>query len=169
MSIRSQLVCMLFILASSTGVNAQGKYSGAFKKLIGTTFKDERHMTSLPGYKFRQGSMAGDINGPHPMGLYVFIKGSSAVVALTQVADSAANIPTIVDVIDIRNIPKGWEIKTGGCQVGEAEGQTIVGLVNPGKKEYTSVIRQAWFCNLDKLRFEAISTKNMKCLNEGQD
>jgi hypothetical protein len=169
MNTRSKIVFMLLILASSTVVNAQGKYSGAFKKLIGTTFRDERHMTSLPGYKFRQGSMVADVMGPHPMSLYVFIKGSAAVVALTQVADSAANIPTIVDIIDIRNIPKGWEVKTGGCQVGDTEGQTIVGIVNPGKQEYTRVIRQAWYCNLDKLRFEATSTKNMKCLNEGQD
>ena len=82
-------------------------------------------------------------------------------------SDTTKKIYQIVDVIEIQNISTGWEIKTAGCQVGQTEGEIIVAVVKPGKKEYTNMVKQAWRCNRDKIRFEAMPVKGITCLNEG--
>lgn len=149
-------------------VSAQGKYAGSFKKLMGKKFTDPKHIPGMPGYTFRQGDLISEVNDPFSMTLNVLVKGTSAVVLFCE-SDSASDTYNVVDVIEIKNIQKGWEVKTAGCQYGDAEGQIIVALVNPGKNEYTTIVSKAWLCEPDRLRFEAIGTKQIKCLNEGDD
>ncbi|MFI5133437.1 MAG: hypothetical protein ACHQEB_03830 [Chitinophagales bacterium] len=147
---------------------AQGKYAGpVLKKLIGKTFTNERHIPGLNGYQFREGSMITDINDPEPQALDVLLKGTKAVVVFSAMSDIAKKIFQIVDIIEIQSIQAGWEIKTAGCQAGQAEGEIIVALVKPGNKEYTTSVKQAYRCNRDKIRFEMIGVKNIRCLNEG--
>src|SRR6185295_2190296 len=101
------------------------------------------------------------------MSLYVFMKKATALVVFAKLQDTTKQEMTILDVIEVKAVPKGWEIKTTGCQVGDTEGELIVALAKPGKQEYTRTISQAWRINRDKLRFEGISPKNMKCQNQG--
>ena len=154
----------IFLYSSS-----QGKYAPNLKKLIGKTFTDEKKIPGLSGYNFREGTMITDLNDPEPQFLDVLLKGSKGVVVYSAMTDTVQNIHQVIDIIEVRNIPSGWEIKTVGCQEGETEGQIIVALVNPGEEEYAKTVKQAWLCDRDKIKFEAISTKNIKCLNEGQD
>lgn len=146
---------------------AQGRYTVDFKKLIGRTYTNDRHIPGLEGYAYRQGDLITDANDEEPQFISIFIKGKNAVVVYSVQTGTAKKIFTIIDIIQITNIPTGWEIKTAGCNEGATEGEIIIALVDPGKKQYTTTVKQAWLCERDKLRIEAISTKNVKCLNEG--
>ena len=162
-----QVLFFSLFLFSCLNSFAQGNNAPGLKKMIGKTFVDEKKIPGLKGYQFRQGDVISDINDPRQLFLDVYLKGMSGIVVFSQREDTT--VSTILDVIEIKSIPAGWEIKTAGCQFGQTEGEVIIALVNPGKKEYTTVVKQAWRCNRDKIRFEAISTKGIKCLNEGQD
>ncbi|MBS1919414.1 MAG: hypothetical protein JST17_04085 [Bacteroidetes bacterium] len=162
-------VTLIFFLAALFSFS-QGKFAGpTIRKLIGKTFTDDRHIMELKGYEYREGTMITDIHDPAPLALTVLWKKNSAVIVFSGMDDTLSNIHYIVDVIEVRNILPGWDIKTVGCQYGETEGEIIVALVNPGKGEYVKAIKQAWSCNRDKLRFETISLKKLHCINEGDD
>lgn len=163
----SILILFLFVAISSF---SQGKYAGVvLKKMIGKTFTDEKHIKGLSGYKYREGSLITDVNDPEPQTLTVLLKGNSGVVVYSVMDDTIKRIYHIVDIIEIKNIPTGWEIKTVGCQEGATEGDIIVALVNPGKGEYVKTVKQTWRCDRDRIRFEAINAKDVKCINEGDD
>ena len=161
-------VSMIFAISN---LYAQGKYSGpVLKKIIGRTYTDDRKIPGLSGYQYREGSLITDVGDPYQQSLNVYWKGSSgAVVILSMMSDTVDKKYHVVDIVEIKNIAPGWDIKTAGCQVGEAEGEIIVALVKPGNKEYTTAVKQAYRCNRDKIRFEMIPIKNIRCLNEGQD
>lgn len=157
------LLCCFMQVQAQT----QGKYAGTFKKLIGRTYTDDRHVAGLEGYTYRQGDLITDANDEESQFLTVFIKGKNAAVVYSAQSGTTKKSFTIIDIIQINNIPPGWEIKTAGCNEGATEAEIIIALVNPGKKQYTTTIKKAWLCERDRLRIEAIGTKNIKCLNEG--
>ena len=158
----------VFILSlGSLDLFSQGKFAGSFKKLIGRTYSNDRHIPGLEGYDYRQGDLITDVNDEESQFITVFIKGKNAAVVYSAQSGATKKIFTIIDIIQIKNIPPGWEIKTAGCSEGATEPEIIIALVNPGKKQYTTTVKQAWLCERDRLRIEAIGTKNVKCLNEG--
>lgn len=148
---------------------SQGQYTQNFKHQVGKTFTDEKNISWLKGYSFREGSLITDAGDPEPQFLTVLIKGTKAVVLYSAAPDTIKNIRQVIDIIEFKNIPPGWEIRTIGCQEGDTEDQIIIALVNPGKDEIVKKVKQAWLCERDRLKIEAISTKNIKCINEGQD
>lgn len=149
---------------------SQGKYAGPILiKLINKTFTDEKNIPGLKGYELREGSMITGIDDPQPQFLSVLIKGKNRVVILSVKEDTVTTVQHIVDVIEIKNVLPGWEIRTAGCQNGDSEGEIIVALVNPGKGQTVKSVSRAWRCNRDKIRFEKISTKKINCINEVQD
>lgn len=162
-------VVVFFALFPFQAIFSQGSYTKNFKQQIGKTFTDEKHISWLKGYGFREGTMITDMDDAEPQFLTVLIKGSTGIVIYSAKSDTVTNIRQVLDVIEIRNISKGWEIRTVGCQEGETEDQIIVALVNTGKGEYVKEVKQAWLCERDRLKIEAISSKNIKCVNEGQD
>lgn len=148
---------------------SQGKYTQSFKHQIGKTFTNEKNIPWLKGYTFREGTMITDIGDGEPQFLTVLMKGSKGVVIYSASSDTVTSIRQVIDIIEVKNIPPGWEIRTIGCQEGDTKDQIIIALVNPGKDEIVKTVKQAWLCERDRLKIEAISTKNIKCLNEGQD
>lgn len=158
-----------FALLGTLHSFSQGKYAPTLKKLIDSTFTDERNIPGLDSFSFREGMLITDIDDPEPQFLNVLLKGNKAVIVLSQVTDTAAKIHYILDVIEVNNIRKGWEIRTVGCEEGETEGQIIVALVYPGKGEYARYVKRAWLCNRDKLRFQNVNAKHVKCLNVGDE
>lgn len=164
----NRLFFFLLFLSISVSSCSQGKYAGrSLKKLVGTTYTNEEDISALKGYTYHGGTLISDINDPVQQLLTVFKKRKTGIVLYRIKDDTVTKVNHIVDVLAIKNIPEGWEIKTSGCQEGEAEGEIIVALVNPGKGEYAKAVKQAWRCNRDKIRFEGISVKNIKCVNEG--
>ncbi len=161
--------CLVICLFLCNMLFSQGRYTTSYKKLIGTSFTDDHHIKGLAGYSYREGTMLGTINDPVLFYLNVYWKGQNAVVIFSQQEDTAKRVFAILDVIELKNIPKGFDIKTVGCQYGDTEGDILVALVKPGKGEYVSLVKQAWFCNRDRIRVEAVSASRVKCLNEGDD
>lgn len=166
--LRFSITAMLGLF-SFKSVWSQGKYAPNLKRLIEKTFTDEQHINGLKGYEYREGTLITDVDDPEPQVLTVLLKGNKGVVVYSVMEDTIEKLHHIVDIIELKNIPVGWEIRTVGCQEGETEGEIIVALVNPGKGEYVKAIKQAWRCDRDKIRFEAISVKDIKCINEGED
>lgn len=159
----------MFFLLSIQSTWSQGDYAPTLKRLIGKKFTDEKNIPGLKGYSFREGSLITDVDDPEPQFITLLLKGTKGAVVYSVMPDTSQKICHILDVIEIRNIPTGWEIRTVGCQEGETEDQIIVALVKPGKGEYVKAIKQAWLCLRDKLRFTGISSKDIKCINEGQE
>lgn len=158
-----------FVFLGTLHSFSQGKYAPTLKKLIDSTFTDERNIPGLDSFSFREGTLITDIDDPEPQFLNVLLKGNKAVIILSQVSDTATRIHYILDVIEVNNIRKDWEIRTVGCEEGETEGQIIVALVYPGKGEYARYVKRAWLCNRDKLRFQYVNPKLIRCMNAGQD
>ncbi len=162
-------ISMLVMLSSLTPAHAQGRYAPKLKTIIGKSFIDEHKIPGLKGYSHCEGTLISDIDDPQPLFVDVLLKGDKGVVVMSQVDDTVKKVHYIVDVIEVNYISKGWAISVAGCQEGETEGQIIVALIYPGKGEYAKYVKRAWLCNRDKLRFQYVNAKHVKCLNVGGD
>lgn len=160
----------LILLCVMNSAFAQGKYAGpVLKKLIGKKYTDSRTINSFKAYTYMQGSMVNSIDDPETFTVDVFRKGTTQVVMFSLLTDSAANEYTILDVLEVKNIQKGWEIKTGLCSQNGNENAEIMALAKPGRQEIIKTIKQAWRCNRDKRRIELLPVKSITCINEGAE
>ena len=111
--------------------------------------------------------MIGDVNdGPYFLSIETLVKGKVAVIILNKLVDIKNKRRSIIDLIELTNFTQGLEVRTSGCNAKPDE--TIVAIVNPGRKKYVKSIKQAYL--LKDIRFEALdaqSVKKMRCVNEG--
>ena len=145
-----------------------GKYAGTKKILIGETYTDNKSIAGLKGWQFREGTVITPLDDPEMMTVDVFQKGTTYVILFSVKEDTASKEFVIADILEIKNVVKGQEVKTGVCKEGETENVEIIGLIKPGNTEYSPVLK-AWRFSRDKKRVEIKSIKNIKCLNEGFD
>lgn len=162
-------VFFFIITLCTTQLNAQGKYAGSMKKLVGQSYIDPKKITGLKGWRFMQGDLISPIDDTEALTVDVYVKGTSATVLFSVKEDTAAKGWTIADVLEVKNIAKGWVIKTGTCSEGSNEDITLVALVKETKAEHMKNVKQAWRCNRDKRRIETAAIKNVSCLNEGAE
>lgn len=149
---------------------AQSKYAGTMKKLVGTSFTDDRQIKGLRGWTFVEGSLLTGVDDPEVMTASVFRKGTTYIVLGNYMEDTASHTYIIYDLIEIKNVPKGYEPKTGICRNYGAEDVEVVAVVKlDPNKEFLKPATKAWRFNRDKKRFEAISTKKVDCISEGGD
>jgi len=149
---------------------AQGKYSGAQSKLIGTKYADSRHIPGLKGWEFRQGSLVTDINDPESITADVWKKGKVWIAFFSIKEDTADKDFTIIDVIEIKTLLPGYVIMTGLCRMNEEPDATIIATVKwVPEKDILKPVKQAWKLDRDKRRILAIPTKNVDCISEGGD
>lgn len=164
-----KVVFLVILIAGHFQLLAQnGKYAGAMKKLIGKTYIDTRKIKDLSGWQFREGSVITPIDDAEMITVDVFQKGSTYVVFFSVKEDTATNEYVILDAIEIKNVLKSQQIKTAVCRDNLEDNIEIIGLIKPGKTEFTKVIK-AWRFNRDKRRVEIKNIKNVDCLNEGFD
>ena len=147
---------------------AQVKYAGVLKNLVGKIFVNEKQNALLKGYSWRAGDLITDINDPKPQFLTMYIKGSETVVLYSAKSGTAAKQFTVIDLLLIKNVLPGWEIRIAGCTEGQAAAEIIVALVKSGKSKYTSAAK-AWQINRYKLRIETLAVKGITCINEEGD
>jgi hypothetical protein len=157
------LLAVLFI----TDATAQGKYAGTMKKLIGVTYSDSRNIKELARWTFRQGSVITPLDNPEMVTVDVFQRGTTWIVYASVKEDTASDIYKIVDVLEIKNVQKGWEPKTGLCRQHKIENAQIVALVKVIYTEFLKQVKLAWRFNPDKRRFEKIPVKGIDCIHEG--
>ena len=164
------LLPVFFFVSLCAG--AQGRYAGPLlKKIINTSFTDTKKIPALKGYEFREGSVVSDIKDPKTITVDVFQKGIIAIVFFSLETDTAKKIYTILDVLEVRNVMKGWEVRTALCRMNKKEDTNIIALAKQSKKEddYLTEIKQAWRFDRNKKLLEAIPVKGVDCFNEGGD
>lgn len=161
-------VCICAIIfCISIGVFSQGKFAGTKKQLIGTVFTDSKNIAGLENWEYKGGSVITPVNDPEMITVVVFQKGTTGIIIANYKEDTASAAFTIADVAEVKNIMKGWQIKTASCRQYKKENLEIVALVKwYSSKEILKPARQAWRFNRDKRRFEAISVKGIDCINE---
>ncbi len=160
---------LIAIICCATAVNAQGKYAGSMKKLIGISYIDYKKVKELKGWQFNQGDVITPVNYEETMSVEVFRKGSTRIVVFLLQVDAATNSSVVADVLEIKNVPAGWVVKTGTCKDGPNEAMDIVALAKETKTETMKTIKQAWRCNRDKKRIDAVPVKYITCFNEGAE
>ena len=160
---------VLVVILPAAHARAQGKYAGSMKKLMGIVYEDSRKIAALKGWQFREGSLITPVDAPIPTTVTVFQKGTTAIVLLSGQEGSYENRFRISDVLEIKNVTTGWVIKTGICKMGQNSDTGIIAVAKESKSESLTNIRQAWRCNLDRLRIEITDSRNISCLNEGAE
>ena len=168
--------CVLLALLMSAGftANAQGNYAGSMKKLIGMKYKDSNSIVALKGYAYHEASLISDINDPEAITVDHFQKGSDAVVFFSIKEDQNDEEFTIVDVLEVKKIPEGWQIKTALCRQNDPDkyrdaNVEIVALVKSGTGEVLKPAKQAWRFNRDKRKLQLMNKAGVDCIYEGGD
>jgi hypothetical protein len=161
------LLASLFIFSE---ISAQGKYAGTMKKIIGSTYTDSRNIAVLNGWQFVEGSVVNPLNDPETITVDVFQKGTTWIVFFSIKEDTAAATYKIMDIIEVKAVMKGWQIRSGFCRSNKNENPEIVALVKKSTVvEYLKPAKKAWRFNRDKRRFEIISTAGIDCINQALD
>lgn len=161
------LFCLAFLFSAAV-MAQQGKYAGPeFKKLINTSFNDEKSIAGLEGYQLQEGVLLNRVDDPERLFLNVYAKETSRVLLFSAFTDTAKNIFEILDIIQLKNVKPDLEFKAVTCRQNKMENAEIVALVDPAEKKYFTDVKKAWRFNKDKRRIELISIKGIDCLNEG--
>lgn len=164
---------MLFILCLlgacySGSVIAQGQFAGTKKGLLGKEFTDHNKNSLLKGYSWHQGDLISGKDDVPSQFLTIYFKGGDAIIVYSVQKLQSAEAYQVADLIELKQLPAGLDIRTAGCSEGNTEGQIIIALVKPGNKNYATVVK-AWRCNRDKLRIEPLNIKSIRCMNEDGD
>jgi hypothetical protein len=159
----------VFILffSFSTAAIAQGKYAGTKKSLIGKVYTDSRNLAALKGWTFMEGGVANSLNDPELITSDVFKKGTSYVVFFSIKEDTASDKFTVIDVVEITAVIKGWTVRSSFCRMNKQENNYIIAWGKENKEEYMKLIKKAWKFNPDKRRIDAIPVKGIDCENIG--
>ena len=157
-----------FMLAVTLSI-AQGNYAGSMKKLIGTKYKDSKSIPALKGYEFRSASLISDVNDPESITVDHFQKGSDAVVFFSINEDPNGEEYTVLEVLEYKNVPQGWQIKTAFCRQNEIEDVEIVALVKSGDEEFLKPAKQVWRFSRDKRKLMPMDKLGVDCISEGGD
>lgn len=154
------MVCVL-------SLQAQGKFAGSFRPLIEKVYRDEKELPELRNFISRGGSLLSDPNESEKFAVSWFSKDATIIAFFEIVKED--NSRQILDVLEIKQVGVGQELKIGDCKDGEDESVSFVALVLPAKTQRLTAIK-AWFFNRDKIRIEAWPAANVTCLGmEGDD
>lgn len=164
-----RFISLFLFLYGENALFAQGNFAGARPgTLIGKKYNNDRVLPGLPGYEYREVSLATGEEEPEQLEVGVFQKGTTWLVFFGINTDTTTDVYTILDVLIIKHVRSSQAIKTLLCRQEKISNIEIVALTQPGKEEYAPALK-AWRFNREKKRFEVISTKSIDCLNEGSD
>ncbi len=155
--------CLLYNLAFAQ----PGKYAGTKRSLIGKVFTDSRNLIALKGWTMMEGGVANSLNDPEMITSEVFKKGTTYVVFFSIKEDTASDKFTVVDVVEIKTVAKGWTVRSSFCRKDEQENNYIIAWGKENKEQYMKLIKKAWKFNRDKRKIEAIPVKGIDCENIG--
>ena len=162
------LLILSFLSCCNTSIIAQGEYAGSMKKLIGINYKDSKSIPGLEDYQFREGSLISSLDDPEAITVDVFQKGTSSIAFFSIMEDTSTQVFTIMDLVEVKNVQPGWQLRTAFCRENEVENVEIFALVKSSDSEqYLKVVQQAWRFNRDKRKIQLISIKGIDCVSEG--
>lgn len=158
----------LMLFSACLTTFGQGNYAGNFKKLIGTTYKDKKIILGLEDFEFREGSLISAVDDPEAITVDVYQKGTTGIVFFSIMEDAGTDEYRIADVLEVKNIQSGWQLRTTFCRQNEIENPELVALVKSStSEEFLKPAKQAWRFSRDKRKFEAVSVKGIDCISEG--
>jgi hypothetical protein len=161
---------LVFLLFISVAAVAQGKFAGpVLKNLVNKIYSDNRKIPELSGYSFRQENLVTEIKDTQQINADVFMKGTSAVVFFSMLKDTVKKRYVILDVLEIKDIEKGWQVHTILCRLDKKSNAGIVALIKNGEGDYLNNVKLAWHFNRAKMQFESIPVTGIDCFNEGGD
>jgi len=156
----SLAIPLMFLTALSFG---QGQFAGSMKAMVNQTYRNSRTIPDLEGFDFQEGSLVTGINDSEAMLVDVFNKGNTAIVFFSVMEDTTAHKYTIMDVVEVKNIQPGWEVRTGFCRQRGVGSADIVAVVKTSNQAYLKTVREAWRFNRDKRKFYPVNVKEVDC------
>jgi|JI8StandDraft_1071087.scaffolds.fasta_scaffold24640_5 hypothetical protein len=160
-----KIITLLFLLLSFNAFS-QGKYAGNFKTLLGKKYIVEKDIKALKNYQYRGGNVIGDINemGPYYSIFEIFTTHNAAVIIKSKLINTQTKQYSIIEVLHLTKLPKGFEVRTTGCDTNDPNpDEPIVAVVMPNGTTVYKAFK------LKGIRFEEISKKMVLCVNEGED
>ena len=141
----------------------QGQYAGSMKTMVNQTYRNSRTIPALEGFDFQEGSLVTSVNDSEAMLVDLFNKGNTAIVFFSVMEDTAAHKYTIMDVVEVKNIQPGWEVRTGFCRQRGVGSADIVAVVKTANVAYLKTVREAWRFSRDKRKFYPVNAKEVDC------
>ncbi len=165
MQTTTKLKIVAFMILIFLNTSAQGKYSGDFKKIIGTKYYTEKDIPLLDNYTYFGGSIISDSIDSYYLSLEVFRKGKTAIIILSKLIDKETKKRSIIEVLKIIDVPKTYEIRTFGCTSKNSNpDDKIVAVINSSSRKKIKFIKESYI--LKDIRFEKINAKTIKCIDE---
>ncbi len=81
--------------------------------------------------------------------------------------DTASDKYTVVDVVEITGVAKGWTVRCSFCRQYEQENNYIIAWGKENTGQYMKLIKKAWKFDPDRRRINAIPVKGIDCENIG--
>lgn len=163
-----KIVLILLVLLPITAVVAQpGKYAGTYKSLIGKTFTASREISGLKGWTMKEGSLLNQISDPEYIYADVYKMGTTYIVVISILEDTASENFQIVEVLQIPGVQKGWTVRIGSCYQSTQPDNYIIAWGKENQDEFMKLFKKAWRFNPDKRRIEILPVKGIKCENIG--
>ncbi len=97
----------------------------------------------------------------------VFQKGSTVIVLYSIKEDTLSDEYRIADVLEIKGVARGWEIRSSFCRRNGTEDAYVTILGKQTQDAFMKIIKKAWRFNPDKRRIELIPVKGIDCENIG--
>ena len=162
---------LLLIFASiviAQHVLAQGQFAGAKPRaLIGKTYNNDKNLPGLPGYEYREVTLASEESDPEQFTVGVFQKGSTWLVFYSVNNEPKSDKYTILDVLIIKHVTSSQQVKTLLCRKDRKSDMEIVALTKADNAAATPAIK-AWRFNRKQKHFESAPITGIDCLNEEQ-
>lgn len=166
-SLKQVLSVMLFFLLVKEGAAQPGKYAGSKKSMIGKVYTESRNLAALQGWTFMEGGLSNSLDDPERIVSDVYKKGTTYLVFFSIMEDTASDKFTVVDVVEITGVAKGWSVRSSFCRQNEKENNYIIAWGKDNAEPYMKLIKKAWKFNPDKRRIEVIPVKGIDCENVG--
>lgn len=161
------MIPILLLLLSCIGYAQPGKYAGTKKAMIGKTYTDSRTIPGMRGWVMKEGALLNSISDPEFIYASVHQKGTTCVVIVAINEDTASSVSTIVDVLEITGVQKGWSIRIASCYSGNEQDNYLIVWGKDNKEEYMKLMKKAWRFDADKRRITTWPLKYIRCENIG--
>lgn len=162
-SIAGRISAVVVLLFIATQTFAQGQFAGSMKAMINQSYRNSRTIPDLEGFDFQEGSLVSTVSDSKAMLVDVFNKGNTSIVFFSVMEDTTAHKYTIMDVVEVKNIQPGWEVRTGFCRQRGIGSADIVAVVKTSNQAYLKTVREAWRFNRDKRKFYPVNAKEVDC------
>jgi hypothetical protein len=164
-------VYFLFFLftVSQSAISQNLKVDDNFRHIIGNTFKVDTDPQGLGEYTYVGGSVLSPLEVENMVVITEYRYQQNVLITFSRKNNPANELFTIEEVLHIKNLKNGWDLKTAVCRKDTEDDPSIIAIVKAGNKEFSDNVKMAWRFNWQTLTLEKITVKGIDCLHEGFD